>query len=367
MEAIEELFKGKSDSISFLELKSREDMNFPLPVITDDLLEEIHKGTVEEEIDMTLVIQGMVYVLGTDKDFKYSQEYIDFLKKYSDHVEEYILYEGLKLYQSGNILDAGILFRGLLELNKDNHKARFNYALAIEEIARKKLEEEKDVDDFILEAMNELEYIVQKDEDFSLAHYKLGYYYRYFQQYIKAKLSWEKFLKMDSDDSVKQEIREQVDIIEDEVNYETGFTYFSYNEFGKALDAFLKLFPSQKDNWNINYLVALCYKGMEEYDLAIEYLDYAIGLNDEEADLYNELGVVYFLKSDIVKAIDVLSKGIEKIDWDYKLYFNRGLGFVQLGQYKRALEDINTSYKLNPNDENVLKQKLEIENYLNTL
>lgn len=369
MEVIEELFKEKTNSVSFLELKTREDINFPLPVVTDNLLEEIHKGGAEEEIDLTLVIEGMVYVLGTDKDFKYSQEYMGFLNKYSDNVEEYILYKGLKQLESGDILDAGILFRGLLQVNKDNHKARFNYALVIEEIAKKRVEEDidVDVDDIILEAMNQLEYIIEVDEGFSLAYYKLGYYYRHFQQFIKAKLTWEKFLNIDGEDLVKQEIREQNEIIEDEVNYEMGFTYYSYNDFGKALDAFLKLFPSQKDNWNINYLVALSYKGMEDYDLAVEYLDYALELNDEEADLYNELGVVYFLMGDIVKAIDALSKGIDKIDWDYKLYFNRGLGFVQLGEYKRALEDINASYNLNPNDENVLKQKAEIESFLDTI
>src|SRR5699024_455005 len=149
-----------------------------------------------------------------------------------------------------------------------------------------------------------------------------------------------------------------------EVSYETGFTYFSYNEFSKALDSFLKLFPNQKDNCNVNYMVALCYKVMEEYDIAIEYLESAINLNDEEPDLYNELGVVYFLIGDIIKAIDILSNGIEKIDRDYKLYFNRGLGFVQLGEYRRALEDINISHELNPRDENVIKQKSEIEKFL---
>lgn len=367
MVSVEELFKERVNGVSFLELKTRDDMDFPLPVITDKLVEEINKGGFEEEIDMVHVVEGMIYVLGTDKDFKYFQEYIEFLRKYSDNVEEYILYGGLKLYEAGNIIDAGIYFRGLLKLNENNHKARFNYGLVIEEIAKKRVEEDKDSDELILKAINELEYIIEKDETFSLAYYKLGYYYMYFQQFIKAKLTWEKFLNMDGDDSVKQEVREQIDVIDGEVNYEMGFTYFSYNEFSRALDSFLKLFPKQKDNWNINYMVALCYKGIEEYDTAIEYLNYAISLNDEEPDLYNELGVVYFLKGEIIKAIDTLSNGIDKIDWDYKLYFNRGLGFVQLGEYRRALEDINISYNLNPSDENVINQKAENEKFLDTI
>lgn len=367
MKELENIFRERVNKVSFLEMKFRDDLDFPLPVITDNLIDEINKGGFEEEIDMIYVIEGMVYMLGADKDFIHSKSYIDFLRGYNENIEEHILYKGLTNYQEGNILDAGVFFRGLLELNEYNHKARFNYALIIEELAGEKIEEDEDADEFIIKAINELEYIIEVDENFSLAYYKLGFYYRHFHQFLKAKLTWEKFLKLDGDDSVKQEIREQIDIIDGEVNYETGLTYFSYNEFGKALNAFLKLFPKEKENWNVNYMVGLCYKGLEEYDIAIEYLKYALDLNDEEPDIYNELGVVYFSKGEIIGAIDVLSKGIEKIDWDYKLYFNRGLGFVQLGEYNRAIEDINISHSLNPDDPNIRKQKSEIERYLDTI
>lgn len=367
MKELEQVIKERAAKVSFLELKVSDEMDFPLPVLMDNLIEGINKGGFQEEIDMVHVIEGMSYIIGTDKDFEYFNDYVDFLKTYSDNVEEYIFYQGLKNYESGNLIDGGIFFRSLLELNEANHKARFNYALVLEEIGKKNIEEDKDGDELILRAINELEFIIGHDENFGLAYYKLGYYYMYFQQYLKAKLIWDKFLNLDVDESVKQEVREQRDIIEDEANFETGYTYFSYNEFGKALDSFLKLFPNQQDNWNVNYIVAICYKGLEEYDIAIEYLNYAIGLNYEEPDLYNELGVIYFLKEEILRSIDVLSRGIEKVDNDYKLYFNRGLGFVQLGEYNRALEDINISYSLNPNDENVIKQKKEIERLLDSI
>lgn len=364
---LEEMFKEEAKKISFLELKYSEQLKFPLPVLTDNLVVEIEKGEFDEEVDMIHVIEGMAYLVGADKDFKYAEEYVDFLKTYSDSVEDHIFYHALKSFEAGRIVDGGIFFRALLELDENNHKARFNYALVLEELGKKELEEDKDPGEFILKAINELEYIVEEDDTFGLAFYKLGYYYIYFEQYIKAKLTWDRYLKLNEDDTLKQEIREQLNIIDDEANFEIGYTYFTYNEFGKALDSFLKLFPKQKDNWNVNYMVALCYKGLEEYDVAIQYLDYGIDLNQNEADLYNELGVVYFLKGEIVRAIDVLSKGIEIIDGDYKLYFNRGLGFVQLGEYNRALKDINISYDLNPDDENVLKQKIELEKLVETL
>src|SRR5699024_7649952 len=131
MTLLEDIFKERANEVSFLEVKYRDDMDFPLPIVTNNLVAETNKGGFEEEVDMVHVIEGMIYILGTDNDSKHSQEYIEFLKKYSDNVEEYIIYDGLKKFISGNIIEAWVYFRCLLALNENNYKARFNYALII--------------------------------------------------------------------------------------------------------------------------------------------------------------------------------------------------------------------------------------------
>ena len=58
----------------------------------------------------------------------------------------------------------------------------------------------------------------------------------------------------------------------------------------------------------------------------------------------------------INEAIEIFSKGIDLYDQDYKIIFNRGLAYLQVGLRDKAIEDIKKAYKLNPEDEWINKQ-----------
>ncbi len=114
-------------------------------------------------------------------------------------------------------------------------------------------------------------------------------------------------------------------------------------------------------------MIGLCYKGIEDFDYAIDYLNRAIELDKAQADIYNELGIIYFNMDDILQAIKIFGQGIENCPEDYKLYFNRGLGYVQLGQYELALKDIEKASSLNPDEENIIMQKSKLLDLLESI
>ncbi|NLC03088.1 MAG: tetratricopeptide repeat protein [Tissierellia bacterium] len=378
MDKINSYFNKLAKKLTFIELQKNSQVDIkgylvssdiPLPIIMESLLKEIKEGNIQEEINLANVVEGIIYLLGTDTEFPYINEYKAILKAYNEKINDYILYRGLKYFDEMDYDSSAIYYRALLTLDDRDVNGLFNYALALEQIANRFLKEEKsqEATDFLMKSTNNLESILDIDENYSLAYYKLGFHYKFFQQFLKAKLIWKKFLVLDKDEIRLQEIREEIEIIDDDVFFETGLTYLTYNDFGKALDSFLKLVPKYEKHWNINYFIGLSYKGIEEFNLAIEYFRKAIALNKEEADVYNELGIVYFNLEDIVKAIAVFSEGIENCKEDYKLYFNRGLGYVQLGQYEIALKDIEKANILNPEDENVSLQKVKIEELLSSI
>lgn len=378
MDKIEKIFKEKTKDVSFIELKDNASLNIndyilkggtPLPIITNNLIEEIQYNDISNELSLVQVIEGIIFILGIDNKFPYTDLYKKALFAYDEKIEEYIFYKGMMALEEKDLINSGIYFRSNLALNSTNVKARLNYGLVLELISKDYFEKEKDEEglEFLNKSTNEFETILEIDDKYSLAYYKLGYHYRHNEQYLKAKITWNKFLLLDKDENRLQEIREQVNLIEDESELEVALTYLTYNDFGKALDSLLKLLPNNKKNWNVNYLIGLCNRGLEEYEFAIEYLTYALELNKEESDIYNELGITYFMQDKILEALKVFNEGIENSAADYKLYFNRGLAFVQIGDHKRALKDINIAYELNPNDENIIKQKNELENYLKIL
>ena len=377
MDIVNKYFKENHKNITFLELKDSAlvkiknftiNKDLPLPIITDNLIEEIYQGNLENEINLSQIIDGIIYLLGVDSDFPNLDRYVEILNSYNPNINAYIYDVAIKKISEGDIEFGGIFLRALIYLDSKNLNVRFNYALVLEEIGRKYIESNDEKgEEFLTASTNELESIVEMDEKYSLAYYKLGFHYKYFEQYIKAKLTWNKFLTVDKDENRLQEIREEIDLIDDNVKFETGLTYLTYNEFGKALDSFLKLLPRYGDEWNVLYLLAMCYKGLSESDKAIEYLHKAIEINDEEPDLYNELGIINFLDGKIIEAIGIFNEGIEKTDHDYKLYFNRGLGYIQLGEYNLALKDVKMAYELNPKDENVVNQLKELEDLMSSI
>ena len=173
---------------------------------------------------------------------------------------------------------------------------------------------------------------------------------------------WEKYINLDNDDLRIQEVREQIDIIQDNVDLESGLTYLSYNRHEEALESFLKILPRHSEWWELRYLLGMTHAGLNNSQAAIDQYRLALELNSEIEDVYNELGIELFKQGDIAEAIVIFSKGIDILGDKYKLYFNRGLGYLQLDNYIKAKEDINKAYELNPVDENVLETKNQLEN-----
>lgn len=370
MKYIDEYFKKRNKDITFIEIKEDSHVlinNFKiksgisLPIITKDLVEKIHTKDIDE-IKIKHIIDGIIYTLGVDPNFIYRDEYEDILKNYDKNISEYILYRAIKLYEEGDYIKSGIYSRTLLKIDRKNLKGLFNYSLVLEKLGLELIEKtnSKKAHEFIQKASDILNEILKIDDDFKLAYYKLGFHYKYFENYLKARLIWEKFLKMNDDEILSQEIREELSIIEDESNLEMGITYLNYKDYDKALDSFLKLIPRHEDNWNVNYLIGQTYNSLNELGLGIEYMTSALDLKDDLVDIYNSLGIMYMNYGNIKKAIDVFNKGIAKLEEEYTLYFNRGLLYIEENKYNKALEDIDYANKLNPGDERV-------ESYLNQL
>lgn len=375
MNIINEYFKKYTDKISFIELKDDKVLNLdgyeisentPLPIITDDLVEEIREGNLEEEIRMSNIINGIIFILGTDDEFKYSNEYKSILNSYDENIDEYIFYKGIRNIEKENYDFGAICFKALKRVNPENINGIFNYALALETIAKTffTAEDEETGLAFINQSTLELETILEIDDKYPLAYYKLGYHYKFNQQYLKAKLIWNKYLLLDKDELRLQEIRIELENIESDVTLETGITYLSIPDFEKALDEFLKLLPKLEKWWELNYLLGLSYKGLTEYSTAVKYFNRSLEEKDDVPEVYNELGISHMLMGDIDLAVSTLSEGIEKIQDDYKLFFNRGLIYLQLNQINPAYDDIKRASQLNPEDQNIALQKKKLEEIL---
>lgn len=370
LDIIDKYFKKDSDKLNFIELKDLDvfklDVNHvPLPLMSDVLASGISDGSLEDGVNIELIIDGIICTLGIDGEFKYKEEYIKILRALTSNLGDYIFLKGLKLLEDENEDRANLYFRAIKNIDEDHVLGRFNYALALERIANRKYNEDfKNAGDkFLKEATYEFESVLDIDENYDLAYYKLGYHYKHNGQSLKSKLMWEKFIKLTNDELRKQEIREEISVIEDDVKLETAMTYLSHSRFEEALEHFLDI-DKKYERWDIKYFIGFSYANLEDSLNAIKYYEAALELNDLEEGVYNDLGIELFKVQDLKKAVDVFTKGLGKMENSYKLYYNRGLAYIELKDMDKGYSDINRAYEINPADKNIENTKLTLERNL---
>ena len=371
MDLVNTYLKKQTEKISFIELKKNSyidingykiENNIPLPIVTLTLVDEIKSGNVYEEIKVSRLIEGIIYILGIDPEFKYSQEYKRILYKYDDNIKSYILYKGMQEMKNENYEDGMIYFRALISMNNDI-KALFNYGICLEEKAKKYFNtgQKKEGEAFLIESTKNFESILDIDEGYSLAYYKLGYHYRYYEQYQKARIVWEKFMNIEKDIEMVEEIRKELELIIDNADFEEGCNLIFTGKFDEALEILNKLKERCNDWWSLEYMIGLGYKGIGEYEESIKFFEKAIELNPNEVDVYNEFGISLYAIGHIEESIKVFDKAIEIDNKNYKTICNRGLVYLNLGIFDKATLDIDKAYELCPNDDTVKKLKMKLD------
>ncbi|MCR3956409.1 MAG: hypothetical protein NUK57_08940 [Gudongella sp.] len=374
MSAGEKYFSSKTDLISFVQLKDESevtlkgfelDQSIPLPVVTDKLLGQLSKVDSDQGITLERVIEGILYLLGADQDFLYNDYYGRILEAYNSDMEKELFKRALIALENENYTESGLFLRAFNSLY-GTKEGMFYYAMVLEAMGKSEIEEGRieEGNSYLEESTAILEELLDEDEKYYPAYYKLGYHYKFYEQYVKAKLTWDKVLIYDPDENRRQEIRQELDILDPEYRVELGLTYLNNMNYEKAIEVLSKLMPKHIKNWYVNYLLGMAYRGYGDNQLAIEYFYGAMDSDPSIPEVYNELGISYFNENDIEKAMEVFTQGIEAGSQDdYRLYFNRGLGYLNLGDIDNGYDDIYKAHQLNPEDDNVKAQLNAIERY----
>lgn len=371
---LNEYFKQKTKNISFIEIKegSFVDVNgyqvtddIPLPIVVDDLIDEVKESENTEEIKFKSFINGIVYTLGVDPEFKYFKEYRDILYSYDKKIEDYIIYKGFSYISEENLEIGMIWLRAINYINNKNLFGRYNYALAIAERAKKafNLEDEKLGKKFLDTSTEILEDIVNENPDYSLAHYTLGYHYRSRKEFKKSELTWEKFLRLSEEDELTNEVRTCLEEMKDDVIFEEGSNLILEGYSENGLEKLLQI-EDKYDSWlNLSFMIGLGYRATGQYEKAKSYFEKVLELNPNQVDALNEIGLCSVYLGEVDKALDYFTKAIELSPNDFEIMCNRGMTYLQTNKIENAKKDIMKAYEINPNDEITISCVNELDKY----
>ncbi len=370
MFTVEDRYRRYGDKVSFVELKEPVrfangevfiEKDIPLPIFLDTLVHAVKEKSFSESVDFKHFLEGMIFVIGMDSEFPYITRYSELIQKVKGEAVRLAYTLGVKHTEKNEVDYGTIFFRALKSLEPSYLDARFNLALNYEKTAFAYDSKEIEFEAFMACSRKELEELIHEDVNFLPAYYKLGFYYKHSGEFLKAKLTWEYFLRHDYEESFKQEIREELDGILDDANFEEAIAYYQRSKIEDSLERLLKI---HVESSLVEYYKALCYKELGNIKEAEYAFLKALESDKQNPDLYNELASYYFSLGEYDASYQMYTRGIENCCEDYKLFFNRGLTELHRNRIQEAYSDIRRAYEINHEDESVEKQFMVLEDYV---
>ena len=278
----------------------------------EDLLKDVPVPINKKELQniSTLnIAQWMAFVIGCDPSFTHRKAYIDYiLRTFTEKFALGLINLGVDYAAKEEFEHAAILFRAALLIDENSVDALYCYGRACKD-AYENGETEDYVARFKAESMEAFEELTLKKEDFDMGYYFLGYAYLNLGLYIKAKLTFDSFMKLSDDTELRKEIRQRVELLEDPVKIEEGYNLILSQKYYEGIEILSKYKEGAFQNWwPLWYYLGVAYRGIGEIEEAIEYLKKVLLYSPSNIETIEMLVELYEIEEDEVKTNKYKSK-----------------------------------------------------------
>lgn len=277
------------------------------------------RKTELESISTLTIARNMGFIIGCDPGFKYRENYIAYIVKTFDiRFAQGLIADGVEAAQRNDFEYACIQFRGAMILDPSSVDAVYCYGRACKD-AYENGEEEDFIARFKAESIEAFEEVTLRRPDFAEAYYFLGYGYINLGLYVKAKLTWEDFMKLSKDEEKKKEIKERLSLLKEPVEIEEGYNLILSGHFNEGISVLEKYTESRfSDWWPLWYYIGMAYQGLGMAEEAIASFLKVLPLSPSNIDTMKELVKMYQEIGDDEKAekyrkkIDIVAENIER-------------------------------------------------------
>ncbi|MBA5850894.1 tetratricopeptide repeat protein [Clostridium sp. cel8] len=312
-----------------------------LPIAASNIIDTVKAQKNMDKIPVQFFIEGMFYVLGADRDFKYNDSYIEILKNTPNSVK-FIKGKIAKQVKDKKYEDAYILLKGLLNVEKT--KEVYDKIIILVDYIRKTDSSYKSEE---LEILEDAE---------SIDNYALPYFYdaiiqREDENYEKALFCINNYISRGGEKTMEAlDFKESVKSV---VEFNKAKEILNENPT-EALKIMLPLMDVFGDHPSFYYYVAVAYRLLENYEKAIYYLNEALNIDSSIVEVINEMGINYACIGDYKTAISYLRKAFEATR-SVEICTNLVMCYLNLNDMKSAREHFNIAKKLDPKDEVVIQ------------
>ena len=271
--------------------------------------------------DLRNIVFNMARVIGGDPYFVYAQKYVDFIKHATgENAAPMLVSEGARIADSGDFEDSCMLLRGALRIEPQSKEGLYLYARVCKEIyeeeAKDGIGDEEKTGMFKAESSETFELLTMIHPDFAMGYYFLGYAYLNMGLYLKARLTWQDFLKHSAgsemethemDDqllaSLREEISERVEELEEPVEIELGCNKIMGGDFAGGRDTLARFKEGRYSEWwPLWYYLGIAEASLANPDEAKEAFKRVLQLSPSNTDAMEELVHIYEATGDAVNA-----------------------------------------------------------------
>jgi len=213
------------------------------------------------------------------------------------------------------------------------------------------------------EAIEKYEKVIVNNPEFEPAHFSLAYIYD--------DISEENDKSLDDENSQKAIKHYQESIKLNDKNFwshiNLGSIYERYNENDKALDYFLKAYQIDKTKEMVCYNLGVVYYKLKKYDKSLDFYNQELSKAHPFKSTYYNLGILYkdgF--KDYEKAKYYYLKGLENNNEEYNIWYNLGCIHALLKDFDNAFECFKFIYYKNKKYLNYLDTDSELEEFRKT-
>ncbi len=257
------------------------------------------KKTEATKITNVKIAHGMAVIIGTDLNFKFRNNYVDYIiKSFGVDFVKPLINEGIEHAGKMEFHSACICFRAALIINPESVDALYCYARACKD-AYEQGDDEEYVGRFKAEALEGFEKLTLKAPDFDMGFYFLGYAYLNLGLYLKAKLTWEDFIKLTNDDESKKDMKDEIENwlikLEEPIKIEEAYNMVLSGRFEEGLNILSGYKEDERFNkwWPLWYYMGIAHENLGLLRESIADFKQVLILSPSNIETMKELVKVY--------------------------------------------------------------------------
>ncbi len=336
--------KKKLEQLIFIELKEEAQIGkyklhnaIYVAIRSDELINKVKGGNSMENIPLSILYEGMYYVLGADEEFKFNDDYIKILKENEDSTK-FIKSKIFNLVKEEKYEDAFIFLRGLSKVEET--KEVYEKLIIVTDKLRS---EDEDYTTIEMKILNR----AKGFGGYPLPHLYEALIKRDMGDFVFAMESLQKYLELGGkEDNDISEFKQNLSSI---LSYDKG-KELSITDPKASLEILIPLMPVLGDSAEYYYHVAVAYRNLENYEKAIYYLNEAFVIDKRLLEIYNEFGINYAALGDYEKAIQYFEKAFEQSN-SIELATNIVMCYIHNNDMIKAKEKLQEAIKIDPDDE----------------